>query len=120
MIRQGIAATRAIASTTGVSQDNIIFGLVLLAFVVYITVKGELPTYLGFFTPQHNLGPPTDNVAGATGSGSGSTVVPPTTNPITGAQIQPGLTNNPTQGLTGGSGFFGTNIGTGIAKLFGF
>jgi hypothetical protein len=44
----------AIKGTTGVgiAQDNIIFGLVLLAFVLWIIQKGELQTYLSFFKGQ--------------------------------------------------------------------
>ena len=42
-------AAASISRATGISQDNIIFGIILLAFVVYITVEGELPAYLGFF-----------------------------------------------------------------------
>ncbi len=33
-------------------QSNIIAGVLLLAFFVYITTKGELETYLGFFIPS--------------------------------------------------------------------
>jgi hypothetical protein len=47
---------RALQST-GISQDNIIFGMVLLAFVIFITIKGELRTYMAFFTPGANQGP---------------------------------------------------------------
>ena len=31
------------------NQSNIIFAYLFLAFVVFITVRGELATYLGFF-----------------------------------------------------------------------
>lgn len=65
-------AVKSIATSTDVSQDNIIFGLILLAFVIYITVKGELPTYLGFFTPQAGLGPKPQTVT-ATSAGTSST-----------------------------------------------
>jgi hypothetical protein len=30
-----------------VSQSTVIFGTLIAAFLVYITVKGELPDYLG-------------------------------------------------------------------------
>jgi hypothetical protein len=43
--------------SAGISQDNIIFGMVLLAFVIFITIKGELSQYMAFFTPGANLGP---------------------------------------------------------------
>jgi hypothetical protein len=29
-----------------VSQSNVIFGMILIAFVVFITTRGELPSYL--------------------------------------------------------------------------
>jgi hypothetical protein len=35
----------------GISQDVIIFGFLALAFIMYITLMGELQTYLGFFIP---------------------------------------------------------------------
>ena len=31
-------------------QSTIIFGSLLLAFVIYITLRGQLPAYLGLFT----------------------------------------------------------------------
>jgi hypothetical protein len=52
-----LQGTRAAVTTTGISQDNIIFGMLLLAFVIFITIKGELPTYMGFFTPSKSQGP---------------------------------------------------------------
>lgn len=32
----------------GGSQSNVIVAYLLIAFIVFITVRGELPTYLGF------------------------------------------------------------------------
>lgn len=42
------------------SQSNFIFGALFVAFVVFITAKGELPIYLGFLTSkaQSGSGPP--------------------------------------------------------------
>jgi hypothetical protein len=55
---QSVTKTATTAGTSvGISQDNIIFGMVLLAFVIFITIKGELSTYMSFFTPGANLGP---------------------------------------------------------------
>jgi len=31
-------------------QSNIIFGTLLLAFVIYITLRGQLPEYIALFT----------------------------------------------------------------------
>ena len=56
-------ASRSVASTTGISQDNIIFAMLILAFVIYITVKDELPTYLAFFKPTDHLRPAVDTVS---------------------------------------------------------
>ena len=36
---------------------------VLVLFLLFVTAKGELPTYIGFFTPQPNT---SDTSAGAT------------------------------------------------------
>ncbi len=32
-------------ASVGISQDNIIFGMIFLSFLIYITMKGELRTY---------------------------------------------------------------------------
>lgn len=55
-------------------QTNITVGVVIVAFIIFITVKGELPTYLGFL-----LGTGTGAVAPAqqqsnNGSGIGQAV----------------------------------------------
>jgi hypothetical protein len=34
------------------SQSNWIFGVLLFAFIVYITTKGELPSYIALFTSK--------------------------------------------------------------------
>lgn len=96
MLRQAVSATKAVGTATGVSQDNIIFGLVLLAFVVYITVKGELPIYLGFFTPQSQLGPATDTVAATSASGTTAPAgsVQSVVQSIPGANLIPGLSGS--------------------------
>jgi hypothetical protein len=54
---QAAQSIKTAGTSTGISQDNIIFGMVLLAFVIFITLKGELRTYMGFFTPSGSLGP---------------------------------------------------------------
>lgn len=69
----------------GIPQDNIIFAFIFLAFVIFITVKGELRTYMGFFVPGNATGPPPVN--------SNQMVIP---SPISGV---PGLSSNPFQGL---------------------
>jgi len=47
------------------SQSNVIFASLLIAFIIFITVKGELPTYLGFL-----LGGSTPSTGQNGGSGS--------------------------------------------------
>lgn len=49
------------------SQSNRIFAFMALAFVVFITMKGELPVYLGFIlsTPKQPAGG-SNNAEGAT------------------------------------------------------
>ena len=38
------------------SQSNVIAGSIFAAFVLFVTAKGELPTYLGFFGVGKNKG----------------------------------------------------------------
>lgn len=33
-------------------QSNVIFGTLLLAFVIYITLRGQLPAYLSLFSGE--------------------------------------------------------------------
>lgn len=35
-------------------QSNFIFGMILIAFIVFITVRGELPTYLSLLRGSGN------------------------------------------------------------------
>jgi hypothetical protein len=30
------------------SQSNVIFAFLAMAFIIFVTVRGELPTYMGF------------------------------------------------------------------------
>jgi hypothetical protein len=95
-----VAAPRQLSTATGISQDNIIFAMVLLSFFIWITSKGELPTYLAFFKPG-NVGPPTDPITATPSTGAAATNAatgtPNVSNPGTsGAQNPVGaLTNNP-------------------------
>lgn len=36
-------------------QSTIIFGSLLFAFIIYITLLGQLPSYLGLFSPKKNV-----------------------------------------------------------------
>lgn len=86
------SAARSVAQSTGIAQDNIIFAMVVFAFVVWITTKGELKTYLQFFTPGSN---PASNALGidetVTASSTGVAPAASAANP------NPGLlgSNNP-------------------------
>jgi hypothetical protein len=96
-------AASSISTSTGISQDNIIFGMLLLLFIVFITLKGELRTYMGFFTPSGALGPAAVPVTtGATASIPGATQAPLAGGTIvpSGVPGVPGLnTSNPFAGI---------------------
>lgn len=51
-------------------QSNAIFAFILGAFVVYITVRGELPTYLGFLLAGSEDG------VGVANNGAGAGIAP--------------------------------------------
>lgn len=54
-------------------QSNFIVGALTIAFIVYITARGELPTYLGFFGLGGSTAIPatvSSSAAGAPSSGS--------------------------------------------------
>ncbi len=70
ILKGTLSAPGKIASGTGIAQDNIIFAMVLFAFVVWITTKGELPVYLSFFKPGASQGPPTNPVTASSTTGS--------------------------------------------------
>lgn len=75
ILRAAIGAPSKVANATGIAQDNIIFAMVLFAFVVWITTKGELPTYLGFFTPiSGKQGPAVDTVTASSTTGGASQI----------------------------------------------
>ena len=56
--------------TSSISQSNLIFALILFAFVVFITMRGKLPQYLQALVGT-NAAPAG---AGASGSGTGGAV----------------------------------------------
>jgi len=35
----------------GTTQTNIMFGAILVAFIIYVTVRGQLPQYIDIFKP---------------------------------------------------------------------
>ena len=52
-------------------QSNIIAGFLFMAFLIYITLKGELPVYMGFLlsSAPASYAPPTASVAPVGASG---------------------------------------------------
>lgn len=96
ILRHAIAAPSRIAASTGIAQDNIIFALVLFAFVVWITTKGELGKYLSFFTPvAGKQGPVSPDVTASSTTG--------TTPAVAAANATFGNPNVPNPGLLGGA-----------------
>jgi len=53
-------------ASVGISQDNIMFGLILLAFMIFITMKGKLSIYMGFFAPGGSSAPAPANTSSPT------------------------------------------------------
>lgn len=70
VLRHIAAAPSKVAAATGIAQDNVIFAMVLFAFVVWVTTKGELGLYLSFFTPGSGAGPPVDTVTASSTTGA--------------------------------------------------
>lgn len=88
--KAALNAPSKLAAASGISQDNIIFALVAFAFVVWITTKGELPTYLGFFKPSGSLGPVSTAISASSTTGAASP---------SGIPGVPGIAGNPLSGL---------------------
>lgn len=42
-------------------QSNVIFGVLIFAFVIYITLRGQLPAYLSLFTGANTPANDTNN-----------------------------------------------------------
>jgi hypothetical protein len=90
---------RGSISAVGIGQDDIIFAMVLFAFVVWITTRGELQKYLSFFTPGATQGPTTNPITATPASGSSTATSPATS----AANAVFGNPNIPNPGLFGGS-----------------
>jgi hypothetical protein len=87
---------------------NFAFGAIILLFIAYITAKGELGTYLGFFiySPSTNATPP---AATATPVAPNTTSNSPTSTPL--SPSQPGsLTNNYFNWLNGSQPSINPNV----------
>jgi len=116
---RGLGAVSSVNRITvpGISQDNIIFAALLFAFIVWITSKGELPTYIAFFKPGASQGPTPVPVTATPSTGATATT---TQSPYFGGTLTPsgipgvpGLSKNPFAGIPGlgslGQIFTGTN-----------
>lgn len=53
-------------------QTSVIAGVTIIAFVIFITVKGELPIYLGFLTGDVNAQGGSGNTAANAGASTTS------------------------------------------------
>lgn len=83
-VRQFMGVARGASAVTGIAQDNIIFAMILFAFVVWITTKGELPTYAAFFKPGSGVLGPTPvpvSASSTTGATPNAGVFPAATLP---------------------------------------
>lgn len=81
------------------NQSSIIASALILLFIFYITVKGELATYIDFFIPAAEPSTSALQSAGAPASSAGSPNSPPTGGTvyqtgIPGVIIQGGLLGN--------------------------
>lgn len=105
-------AARGVSQATGIAQDNIIFAMLLFAFVVWVTTKGELATYLAFFKPGAGTGPKADLVTATPSDGTKATAANPNIGTVVGAGVIPGVPgvnlNNPFAGIPGLGGGFQT------------
>jgi hypothetical protein len=58
-----------------ISQSNLIIGSILIGYVIYITVKGELPSYLGIIglgaNPTPAVNQPTASAQGTAAAAAG-------------------------------------------------
>jgi hypothetical protein len=95
-------ASRQVINNPGIAQDNVIFAMILFAFIVWITTKGELPKYISFFKPGAATGPATD---------------PVTASSTTGATTPSSVVNNTVTGIN--NAVNGTAIGSAITALTG-
>lgn len=57
------------------SQTSIIAASLIIAFIVFITIRGELPAYLGVYTGQSAVASGTPAVKTDTTSGAGESPV---------------------------------------------
>lgn len=121
ILKGTLKAPARIAAGTGIAQDNIIFAMLLFAFVVWITTKKELPIYLSFFKSGKTQGLPADHITASPTTGGASSPLPAGIVPSTSPNATP---HDPTQGsipswVPGASaGNWLTNFGTFLMHPF--
>lgn len=72
------------------NQGNVVFGALFLGFMIYITMKGELSTYMGFFIPSSSsTNPPASAQAQRTQAIGGAMVAASSQGPL--ASVWSGL-----------------------------
>jgi hypothetical protein len=86
-----------VASGAGISQTTIIFGVLLFAFLVWVTIKGQLSAWGALFT--------TSAASSTSAAGSGATATPAATSSTQTSSAETG-------------GFLGGLVGEGAAAAF--
>lgn len=118
------------------SQSTLIAGALVLAYLFYITAKGELPSYLGVFFGTVNTSAAT-SAAAATAASLGTTGIPLTTGPgdlglggatdptadnplfLPGTDTPVDTSGSANQDFSGGSDVAGSIAGSDLTGLFG-
>lgn len=87
------------------SNSQFLLGALIIAFLVWITTKGELPTYFGFFTVANSTSSPTSQGNNAVSSLANIASNSGSNNPLMGAVngTTPGVPAD-MQGLLSGDG----------------
>lgn len=88
----------AVNSVGGVSQDNLIFFYLVFGFIMFITMKGELRTYMGFFAPG-SAGVAADKAATPANTGKETNSNTPAKQGTSAYDIIPGLSSDPFKGI---------------------
>lgn len=95
-------------------QSNVIFGTLLLAFIVYITMRGQLPGYLDLFTKK-NAPKSSSSTSSSSSSGTGGIL-----GKLAGSLLGGGSDNSFIQGLQSfSSGGDGGTPDSGTGSVFG-
>lgn len=89
--------------------------MLLFAFIVWVTTKGELPTYLAFFKPGAAAGPPTDPIKASPTTGAASPAATVAGTALAGVQQGAAIVNGAvTGGVSGAAKAVGGAIYNGV------